>query len=108
MPPQTKTIKVHYNSQNDYTLTPETTHVTPPETVLFEAEVQDATITFSPTNTLFGASVNVYVSGSPAASFPIPAGSPAIDVQFCPAALGQSCVPPPKFADNISGSIKVS
>ncbi len=108
MPPQTKTIKVHYNSQNNYKLTPESTTAAPGDTVKFEAEVQDATITFSPSNTLFGSSVNVYVSGTPAASFPIPTNSGSIDVQFCPAALGQSCQPSVKITQNISGSIKVS
>lgn len=106
MPPTSHTVVVHYNSQNNYTITPRHTDVDPGDTVLFTAEVQDATVCFSPSNTLFGASVNVYVSGTPAASFSVPSNAPSITVTFCATALNSTCVPAGPTG-TLSGSIKV-
>ena len=98
------TITIHYDpSSKEYSFNPQETDAHPKEIVDFNTDA-DCTVCFSPDNTVFGASLDVYAYDNPGARVTIRKGDD-FTVQMCGAALNAACTPDQKMTTAAAGRI---
>ena len=95
-------LNINWNAQNGYSLHPQNPDIDPDSTARFNASNKSCTICFDPTNTPFGASLDVNVG----THVDVAVGPDDFTVSYCITDSGGTCIPN-RLAGDPMGTIKV-